>query len=175
VAEQGINAETVTSLLGNVRELLRDEDQRASGLNTRGSGLAGFAGIILALTGVAAKTGGSLHGTLRDAVAAMAAAALVFLVLAVLVATFGVLLPTSGTSIAMSEVRRYPTYEFISQPRVMIEGATLRGLIRALDRERARNHVKAIWLRVAYGFLGLGLLLVAGLGVTLAATGHFYG
>jgi hypothetical protein len=123
MAEENIDAETVTSLLSNVREPLRDEEQRASGLNTRGSGLAGFAGIILALTGVAAKSGVDLHGAVRDAIAAMAAAALVFLVVAVLVATFGVLLPSSGVSIAMSEVRKYQTYAYVSQPKVMIEGA----------------------------------------------------
>ncbi len=43
------NEETVHALLETVRELLRAEEARATSLNPRGSGLAGFVAIIVSL------------------------------------------------------------------------------------------------------------------------------
>jgi hypothetical protein len=52
VAHPSIQPDTVEALVQNVRGLMTDEEQRASSLMSRGSGLAGFAGVILALAGV---------------------------------------------------------------------------------------------------------------------------
>jgi FtsH-binding integral membrane protein len=170
-----INRETVKSLLENVRELLKDEESRASSLTARGSGVIGFAGIILSLTAaVAARTGHSLHGTVRDVVTATSATAFVFLALSIVVAVRGVLLPTSSSTIAMTDIEKYPTWAVIVQEPVMVEGEIMRGLIRALARERFQNQHKARWLRGAYTLLALGLGAVTAVGVTLAVTGHLY-
>jgi hypothetical protein len=59
---------------------------------------------------------------LRGAVAAMSVGALVFLALAVVVAVFGVLVPSSAVSISTAELERFPTWAFITQPPAMVRG-----------------------------------------------------
>jgi hypothetical protein len=169
-----INDQTVSVLLDSVRSLLSEEEDRANSLSVRAGGITGFAGIILTLTGVAAKSGHALQGSLRDAVAAMSVGALVFLALAVVVAVFGVLVPSSAVSISTAEVERFPTWAFITRPPAMVQGEIMRGLIASLSDERAQNRAKATALRVAYFCLFVGLTLVTTTGITLAAKGRFY-
>jgi hypothetical protein len=169
-----INDQTVSVLLDSVRSLLSEQEDRANSLSVRAGGITGFAGIILTLTGVAAKSGHTLQGSLRGAVAAMSVGALVFLALAVVVAVFGVLVPSSAVSISTAEVERFPTWAFITQPPAMVQGEIMRGLIASLSDERAQNQAKATALRVAYFCLFVGLTLVTTTGITLAAKGRFY-
>lgn len=88
-----IQPETVEALVQNVRGLISDEGQRASSLMSRGSGLAGFAGIILALAGVAARSTHQLGGVLGAIVLGLSAAAFVILALAVVIVVVGLLVP----------------------------------------------------------------------------------
>jgi hypothetical protein len=122
-----INDQTVSVLLDSVRSLLSEEEDRANSLSVRAGGITGFAGIILTLTGVAAKSGHTLEGSLRGAVAAMSVGALVFLALAVVVAVFGVLVPSSAVSISTAELERFPTWAFITQPPAMVQGKSCVG------------------------------------------------
>ena len=155
--------DTVDALVDTVRDLLRAEEARATGLNTRGSGLAGFVGLIVSVTVGLGQ--GALAVRLADAWR-IVAIALFILALFVLVATvattvLGVLLPQSYRSIATAEVRTYATHAVVSQPKVLVQGRVLRGLIEALATERLRNDGKAIWLRRSYKALVLGLALAA--------------
>jgi hypothetical protein len=58
-----------------------------------------------------------------------------------------------------------------SEERVVVQARYLRGLVRSLEQERARNQRGAAALRVAYGLLCLGLALVTAVGVTLTIDG----
>jgi hypothetical protein len=55
----------------------------------------------------------------------------------------------------------------VFERKVMVQGRTLRGLIRVLASERRRNARKAVALKWAYGFLMAGLILVSGAVVTI--------
>jgi hypothetical protein len=92
----------------------------------------------------------------------LVAAALVVLAIAVVVVVARVLSPTQGWSIAINELERYPTWEFISQETVMVQGRLMRGFLAALERDRARNAMKAKWLRRSYWLVCVGLGLVSG-------------
>jgi hypothetical protein len=175
VSSPAIQPETVEALVQNVRGLITDEEQRASSLMSRGSGLAGFAGIILALAGVGARSTHGLGGLLRPIVVSLSAAAFVSLALAVVIVVLGLLVPRRGASVSMDEIRQYPTNAMASEDRVIVQGAFLRGLVRALEDERRRNHQRSVALRIGYAFLCVGLAIVTAVGVTLTISGRIYG
>ncbi len=164
------NEETVHALLETVRELLRAEETRATSLNTRGSGLAGFIGIIVSLSGTVGRDvlAAGLAMEARIVAVALFVAALGVLITSVIVVVLRVLAPQSYRNIAMAEVSRYALPEFVNQDKVMVEGRTMRGLIDALASERDRNDRKARALRCAYILLVVGLFLIAGDAVILA-------
>jgi hypothetical protein len=81
----------------------------------------------------------------------------------------GILWPRPYDTIAMKEIERYPYPEFVTQPKAMIQGRTMHGLITALASERARNARKVYWLKWAYGLLIVGLALVSGAVGTLVS------
>lgn len=168
-----IDEETVAELRDAVRDLLRDEDAHSQTLTGRATALAGFVGVILSIAAAAGPVGdaGGTGVDRRVALAADVAVALALLVLvgAVLVVVARVLLPSQGVRIATAEIDRYPTFAFVSQPRVMIQGRLLRLYVEALARERDRNEEKARWLRVAYiaTALGVGLVAAAAAAVTI--------
>jgi hypothetical protein len=52
-----INAETVETLVDNVREMIKAEDAREQGFNVRAGGLAGFLGLTVSAAIAVAKVG----------------------------------------------------------------------------------------------------------------------
>lgn len=161
---------TVTELLSTVQGLLKDEEDRATSLNARASGLTGFVGIILSLAAAAGAAtgkdaGAGLHHGVRVLTGVLVASALVMLALAVVLVVARVLLPTPSFTIATDEATRYPTWEFISQEHVMIQGRLMRGSVITLTRDRERNALKAKWLRRSSVLVCTGLLFVASAGV----------
>jgi hypothetical protein len=171
VTDEGavIVPESVEELRNAVRDLLKDEDARAQGLNGRASGLTGFVGLILSVAAAAGAVGGrgtpaGLHHWPRIVVGVSVATALLALVGAVFASVVKVLLPSPGVTISIGEVERYPFPEFISQDKVMIQGRLMWGFVDALKRERQRNESKARWLKLSYIVVcvGLGLVSLAG-------------
>jgi uncharacterized membrane protein len=161
-----INNATVTVLLGAVRDMLKDESARAASLNGRAAGLTGFVGIILSIaaaTGAAVGKGATtgLHHGVRVLVGVLVGLALLALVSAVVAVVSKVLLPSDGYAITVSEVKTFPTWEFIRQEPVMVEGYLLKGAITSLVRDRDRHAGKAKWLGRSYKMVCLGLILVA--------------
>jgi len=161
-----INEATVEQLLEAVRGMLSEEGERATSLNGRAAGLTGFIGVILSIaaaTGAALgkSAGTGLHHGVRILVGSLVAGALISLVLAVVAVVAKVLLPTQGFVIETAEVKKYPTWEFIEQDRVMVQGYLMRGYITALERDRVRHESKATWLGRSYKMVCVGLLLVA--------------
>lgn len=162
--------DTVDALLETVRELLRAEDARATSLTSRGSGLAGFLGLIISLSATVGQraVSASLGAGWKAATIGLFALALIVLIAAVIVVVLRVLLPKSYRNLAMSEVSRYPLPEFVYADKVMVQGRTMRGQIDALATERDRNDAKARGLRCAYVLLIVGLGLAAADAIILA-------
>jgi hypothetical protein len=160
-----IDPGSVEELLATVKDLLKDESDRATSLNGRGSGLTGFIGVILSLaaaTGAALgrDAGASLHPWVRIAVGVLVVLALVALGGAVIAVVAKVLIPTEGITIATREAKQYPTWSFISRERVMIQGHVMRGYVGALERDRKRNASKATWLGRGYKLVTVGLIAI---------------
>jgi hypothetical protein len=173
-ASPQVEPETVEILLDATRRMLDNEGQRGQGLEGRGTAIAGFLGITIALAGsVEASTRGS-RGGYHAAASALVGAALIALLVAVGLIGWGVLLPTPTQAVAMEEIERFPTLRFVARDPVMTQGYLLRGAIGVLRRERRRNNHKARWLRYGYLGMGVGLLLVtsAGLVLTIQAIAH---
>lgn len=170
-----IQPETVEALVQNVRGLITDEEQHASSLMSRGSGLAGFAGIILALAGVAARSTSGLGSPFGAIVVGLSAGAFVSLALAVIVVVVGLLVPRGRLVFSATEIRRYPTNDVMSKDRVSVQSLFLRALVRSLELERKRNQRGSAALRLGYALLCFGLALVTAVGVTLTLTGGLYG
>ena len=164
-----VNLETVRVLRGGVRNLLAFEDARAASLATRGSGLAGFVGLALPLAAVLARSLPA-HGSERTLGIGLAVTGFCSLLLAVVIVVLGVLIPSPGITVDIEEVERYPTYAFIRQDPVMVEGRFLRGDVEILRVERRRNDRKGFALRYAYIALTIALLFVVGEGILLTAT-----
>jgi hypothetical protein len=162
-AHQQIQADTVDALMETVRDFLHAEDSRGQSLIGRGSGLAGFAGLIVSLSGLIARDlfDRSSSGTASSVAGVVLVVALIALVGTIAVVVFGLLWPRSYDTIAMEEIERYPLQEFVFERRAMVQGRTMRGLIEALASERSRNAAKAKALKLAYLLLGAGLALVA--------------
>ena len=175
MSSTAIQPETVEALVQNVRGLITDEEQRASSLMSRGSGLAGFAGIILALAGVAARSTNELGGVLAPLVVGLASAAFVSLALAVVIVVVGLLVPRGRLVVSAAELRLYGTDDVLSSDRVIVQRVFLRGLMRSLQAERRSNKRGAAALRLGYALVCLGLVFVTADGVTLAVTGGLYG
>lgn len=167
VSKPKINDKTVEALLDEVRDLYEAEDKRAQSLNTRGSSLAAFVGLIVSLVGLVGRTQTTdLSQGVRIALVALLVAAVVLL-LASFGAVLAVLLPSTGLTIKFDEVKKYPTWEYITQEKVMAQGRRLRGLIKVLATERNRNERKARWLKTGFLLLGGGLLFIAASGLIL--------
>lgn len=157
---------TVEELLNAVRELLKDESDRAASFIARATGLTGFVGILLsvaaaAVAAVGTEAGVGLHEWVRISVGVLIALAFASLVLAVIAAVAKVLLPSQGFTFKTSEVQAYPTWKFISRDRVSIQGHLMKGYVAALVRDRVRNEEKAKWLSRSYKLVCFGLVLVA--------------
>jgi ABC-type long-subunit fatty acid transport system fused permease/ATPase subunit len=151
--------ETVEAVLDDAKLFGKNAEDLGASLNTRGSALVAFGAIILTLLGV-------LHQSVDEPLgfhlkSLPPGLAILALLVAVGCVIFGVLIPRQGTTIAMSEIKAYPTNAVVTQPKERVQGKTLMGLVVAIERERNRNAAKARWLKFAYIAVALGLLFVA--------------
>jgi hypothetical protein len=163
-----INSATVEALLSEVRDLLADETSRSQSFITRGSGLIALVGLVLSLVGLVGGFEASGLSTLTKAtLAVFFVLAVAFLLLAVGLIVWGVLRPSSGITVALPEVEKYPTWAYISEETVKAQGRRLRGLVKSLAIERERNEGKGRWLLWGYFVLGAGLLCIGADGLIL--------
>ena len=166
MTDEQIVPETVTALRDAARLLWKDEDDRASSLNARASGLTGFIGVILSLAAVVGTIGGTtassrLADWVRVSVGIVVALALIVLVVAVFLAVWKVLLPRPGITISREDTDHYVLPKFTSLEPTMLNGYLVDAYTQALKIERARNDEKACWLSRSYKLLCAGLALVA--------------
>jgi hypothetical protein len=161
--------EKVGVLLETVRSLLAEENEREQSLNTRGVGFAGFVAIVLPLTTTLGYTAlSSDWGTPWKGIAVgLYALALLALLASVILVVHAVLRPQTASSLALGEVQRYPTTEYLEQSRLEIEGAIMRGLIDTLGTARKLGQRKARGLRHGCELLLIGLSCIATLGFLL--------
>lgn len=160
-------AETVGELRDAVRAILDDEQDRGDSLNSRGSGLAGFIGVILSVAAAAGATlGGSdagdeLESWVRFGVVGSLAVALAALVAAVILVVWKVLRPQSLLAVSTSDTDRYTQQPFVSYQPVQLHGYLVDAYAQALKAERSCNDGKARWLNRVYVLVCIALALVA--------------
>lgn len=154
---------TVDALLETVQHLLEEENFRDQSFNTRGVGLAGFAGIVVSLSTTLRNDALSAHWSSpwKDIALGLFAAALASLVSSVVVVVRKVLRPQESASLAIAEVQKYPLPQHIYGPKVMNQGSIMRGLIDALVIERSRAGSKASGLHWGYRLLLVGLACIS--------------
>ena len=75
--------------------------------------------------------------------------------------------PRSSTTLSMSEIRWYPTYESVNRAPVMVQGSLLGAYVEMLAVERDLADGKSKALRVAYVALAVGIGAIAVLAATL--------
>ncbi len=164
-----IESGTVELLLDTVRGLLTAENDRSESFNARGSGVAGFAGIVVSVSAATGPTilGDKSAGAARWAAAVLLALGLTALLVAVGIVVFRVLWPRGFTTLAMSEIRRYPSWESVTRPPVMVQGSLLAAYVEMLAVERDLADAKSRALRVAYGALAVGIASIGALAAIL--------
>ncbi len=159
-------AENVEALLETVRQLLEAEESRDQSFNTRGVGLAGFAGIIVSLSTTLGRD--ALQADLASGwqwlTIGLFGGALLLLLATIAVVVVGVLFPKETAQLSYAQVSRYPEPEAVYQHRVMTQGRALRGLVEVLGVERQRGDRKVKSLRWSYRLLMSGLACIASLG-----------
>jgi hypothetical protein len=166
VPRKEVVPESVRALREAARQLLGDEDSRASSLNGRGTALSGFVGVILSLSAAGGAGLGSgaiaqLDHWARVTVAVLIAAALVTLIAAVIVVVWKVLLPNPGKTIGLKDTDHWIEPMYTDRLLTNTEGYLLDGYTQALRAERDRNDKKATWLGRGYIVVCAGLVLVA--------------
>lgn len=165
-----IQGESVEALLEAVDGFLSAEDSREQSFNTRAGGLSGFVGIIISISAAVGKVAldeNPSHGaTLLGGVAF--GLAMVALVSSLVIAITRVLIPQEGAAIAISDIEKYPNWEYISREKPMVQGEIMRGLVTALAKDRQRNDAKATALGHAYIGLLVGIGALAAFGGILA-------
>jgi hypothetical protein len=136
----GLNPATVEALLDNLRRLVAYEEQRLNSLTTRGSALAGFAGIGTAV--IAAGSGGGLPLVVK-LLLLLSAIGLVFVAGGVVL---GMLATRTATIQSTRQVALYKEtgYQRVSPARVQVQMIDI--LIRRLSAMRDQNNERATWL-----------------------------
>lgn len=168
-APQGLKEDTVEAVLDLVWKLRDDEHERSSSFRSRGVGIAGFAGLIGALTSPVSKDllGAPLEAPWRTIALIVFVLAMVALAGTVAIVIIGVLRPREGLSLGAAEIREYPTWEVVASDKAMVQGRAMYGLTDALLRQRGRNDGQAKALTWAYRLLLAGILAIVLLGITL--------
>lgn len=154
-----VNEDTVAAMLDNLRRLVAYEEQRLGSLNTRGSALAGFAGVGTAV--IASDGGGGLPLGIK-VLLVLAAVSLLFAAGAVVLGMF----TTKPAAIQSTrQVSQYgeQAYRIVKPARVQVQ--MVDALIARLADLRSQNLERATWLDRA----ALALILAVFLASTAAA------
>jgi hypothetical protein len=162
-----INLATFDWMSQQAKDLREAERERAEGLDSKASSLAGFTGVILSLTATLV----SRAPTLTDAELVALIGSLTLLAAAAAVAILGVIVPQAYKTLPVSELRKYLTPPFYSSLRHDVQARTLRATIRQIDHNRKLNSDKAKRLRAASVLLLSGLAGVAALALIIGVHG----
>jgi hypothetical protein len=150
-----VNEATVEAMMDNLRRLVGYEEQRLSSLATRGSALAGFAGLATAVIST------SDVGTLPLASRILLAIAVIGLVIAAAGVVLGMLTARDGTIQSTRQVALYTDPQAQSVPPARINVQIVDILIRRLDGLRHQNAARAMWLNRSALSLVFSVVLAA--------------
>jgi hypothetical protein len=157
------NAEGVAALLAIATDAVADERERGRALDTKCASLAGFTGLILSLTGAFAPALlDSKLGKIGQPTAEVAFfVAIVSLLLAVLVAVMGVLMPQKYRSMGTEQVANFARPSVQREDALWVHQSMLGALADILAKDRPVNNCKARLTRLVARFLAVGFLAVA--------------
>jgi len=161
------NPEAIAWYLKRAEDLLDDLGDGVRSLRVRGGQLAGFSGAVLALAG--ANVGlvlGALHGLARYCAGISLLTGVLLLVISLVTALLGTVLPQFVSEISAEEVANYTSERFIHEPDLWrVHVRTIRSLLDAIESITVQGDEAARAVRKAeYSFL-TGLFSV---GVALA-------
>jgi hypothetical protein len=140
----GIRPETVESELDTVQKLSESEELRGQSFNQRAAWLLGFVGVVLTLTvGQAREVVSTDLGSVGEPVSVGLLAIAAVLLLWAAKLAIDVLKPQDIWHIEREEVERYASRVYVSEERPLVEGRTMRGLIRQFSEEREANNTKS--------------------------------
>jgi hypothetical protein len=167
---EDIDPQTVAAGLENVRWVLADEQARGQSLQTRASGLAGFAGIIISLLAAAASgvaDRDDLSAGQQTAVTTFLTCGLALLVGAIAMLLLGVLATRQIHVTALRELELYKTRRYMSHTVQWAHGRITTTLVGALAAERLQNSRRVRWLNAGAAAIVAALVFVAAGALTL--------
>jgi hypothetical protein len=152
----------VEALLKIAEDTVEDERERGRSLDTKTGSLVGFSGLILSLNGAVAKPLFDADlGSFETPVKVLFGVAIASLLVAVLVAVFGVIRPQKYRGFGRAELRNFATAEAQQMSRLVVHQRMLGAVANMLDTNRRLNDTKANVIKVVGGFLALGFIAVA--------------
>lgn len=159
------NVEAIAWYVKEAQRLLEDQQRRAESLRTRGSQVAGFGAVFLALIGGnAAKILETVDGRAGTAIGLVLLGASLCLAVSVVVAIVGVIKPKPFASISADEITNYLTDRFLSEPDLWrVHVRSLRALETAARNAQHGGNTAAKAINVSlFAFLaGLGFSVLA--------------
>jgi hypothetical protein len=165
------NVEAIAWYVEEAQRLLEDQQRRAESLRTRGSQVAGFGAVFLALIGGnASKILETVDGCAGTVTGLALLAAAICLAVSVVVAVVGVIKPQPFASISADEITNYLTDRFLSEPDLWrVHVRSLRALETATRnaQEGGNAAAKAINISLfaflaglAFSVLAVGILIL---------------
>jgi hypothetical protein len=153
----------VAALLAIATDAVADERERGRALDNKCASLAGFTGLILALTGAFAPALlDNKLGEVGQPTAEVAFfVAVVFLLLAVLVAVMGVLMPQKYRSMGTEQVANFARPHVQQHDALWVHQSMLGALAKILAKDRPVNNCKAKLTGWVARFLAVGFVAVA--------------
>lgn len=153
-------------LLEVVQGLLDAEAKRDDAVNSRGIAVVALSGVMLALTASisASVLEAGVDRGWRILAAVLLSVAIASLAAAATTAILGVLRPRRFAMLAISEINKFNSSEYLERSDQMNKEILLTGMVDILAHERSRSATKAAWLRRSY-------TLILGASAALALTG----
>jgi hypothetical protein len=152
----------VEALLRIAEDTVEDERERGRSLDTKTGSLVGVSGLILSVNGAVAKPLFDADlASFETPIKVLFGVAIASLLVAVLVAVFGVIRPQKYRGFGRAELRNFATVEAQQMSRLVVHQRMLGAVADMLDTNRRLNDTKADVIKVVGGFLAVGFVAVA--------------
>lgn len=165
------NPDGVAALLTIATDAMKDERERGRSLDAKTATIAGFTGLILSLNAAIAKPlFDAALGPVGEPVARVCFfVAIAALLVGVLLAIVGVLMPQRYRGMGRSQVRAFYSLNAMAKPAMEVHQSMLGSIADIIDQDRPVNDCKARITKLVAGCLAIGFVAVAGEAVTLGA------
>jgi hypothetical protein len=163
--------EGVEALLELATDAVADERDRGRALDTKTASLAGFTGLVLSVNVTLGRPVLERDlGPVGDPLVAVCfIVSVIFLLLAMALALFGVLMPQKYRGLGREQLRLFTTPAVQSNNKLWVHRSMLGALADTLDQDRPVNDCKAKLGKHLSRMLLVGFVGVAGQALTLAA------